>query len=89
MREYKRLRRYSPCIKYKIQADPEIDGTNTFFVAESMKFNLSDIILFDNNNQSDNGIFECNLSFSCKCEEKAFYKIVKDWFRRNKYDLLI
>ena len=78
MLEYRRLRRYYPCIKYKIQADPEIDGTNTFFVAESMKFNLSDIILFDNNNQSDNGIFECNLSFSCKSEQKAFYKIVKD-----------
>jgi len=78
MLEHRRLRRYYPCVKYKIEADPEIDGTKTFSVAESMKFNLSDIVLFDNNNQSDNGIFECNLSFSCKSEQKAFYKIVKD-----------
>ena len=26
---------------------------------------------------------ECNLSFSCKNEQKAFYKIIKDWFRLN------
>ena len=28
---------YHPCIKYKIPADPESDGTNNFIVAESMK----------------------------------------------------
>ena len=32
--------RYSPCIKYQISADPEIDGTDHFIVAESMNFNL-------------------------------------------------
>ena len=35
--------RYRPCIKYRILADPEIDGTDTFIVAESMKFHLNDI----------------------------------------------
>ena len=38
---------YHPCIKYQIPADPEIDGTDTFIVAESMKFNLNDIRLRD------------------------------------------
>ena len=37
------LIRYRPCIKYRILADPEIDGTDTFIVAESMKFHLNDI----------------------------------------------
>ena len=30
--------RYHPCIKYQIPADPVIDGTDTFIVAESMEF---------------------------------------------------
>ena len=30
--------RYHPCIKYQIPADLEMDGTDTFIVAESMKF---------------------------------------------------
>ena len=33
--------RYHPCIKYQIPADPVIDGTDTFIVAESMEFDLS------------------------------------------------
>ena len=30
-----------PCIKYKIPADPESDGTDNFILAESMKFNFT------------------------------------------------
>ena len=29
---------YHPCIKYRIPADPKLDGTDTFFIAESMHF---------------------------------------------------
>ena len=32
---------YYPCIKYKIPADPDNDGTDHFIVAESMKFNFT------------------------------------------------
>ena len=39
--------RYYPCIKYQVQADPEIDGTDTFIIAESMKFNLKEIKLWN------------------------------------------
>ena len=34
----KKITSYYPCIKYKISADPERDGTDNFIVAESMKF---------------------------------------------------
>ena len=37
------IMRFHPCIKYQIPADPEIDGTDTFIVAESMKFDLSEV----------------------------------------------
>ena len=43
--------RYHPCIKYQIPADPEIDGTDTFIVAESMKFDLPGIQLWNSNKQ--------------------------------------
>ena len=29
---------YHPCIKFQIPADPKLDGTETFFIAESMHF---------------------------------------------------
>ena len=43
--------RYYPCIKYKIPADLENDGTDTFIVAESMKFDLSRIKLWNSYKQ--------------------------------------
>ena len=43
--------RFHPCIKYQIPADPEIDGTDTFIVAESMKFDLSRIKLWNSYKQ--------------------------------------
>ena len=35
--------RYHPCIKYQIPADPVIDGTDTFIVAESMDLSESQL----------------------------------------------
>ena len=29
---------YHPCIKYQMPADSKLDGTETFFIAESMHF---------------------------------------------------
>ena len=43
--------RYHPCIKYQIPADPVIDGTDTLIVAESMKFDLSEIQLWNSYKQ--------------------------------------
>ena len=57
---------YHPCIKYKIPADPKLDGTDYFFVAESMNSGL------------DNWMIRCSLSFSCENDQKAFYKLMKD-----------
>ena len=53
MIQYKRLDfiRYHPCIKYQIPADPVIDGTDTFIVAESMEFDLSEIQLWNSYKQ--------------------------------------
>ena len=38
METYGSMISYFPCIKYKIPGDPEVDGTDTFFIAESMHF---------------------------------------------------
>ena len=43
--------RYYPCIKYQIPADPEIDGTDTFIMAESMKLDLFKIQLWNSQKQ--------------------------------------
>ena len=37
----KQMNPYYSCIKYKIPADPDNDGTDHFIVAESMKFNFT------------------------------------------------
>ena len=60
---------YYPCIKYKDPADPKLDGTDYFIVAES-------IILKSMNLQND--WLNCSLSFTCEKDQKAFYKLVKD-----------
>ena len=49
--------RYYPCIKYKIPADPENDGTDTFIVAESMELGLSEITLGNSHIQVFQKIF--------------------------------
>ena len=68
---------YYPCIKHKDSADPKLDGTDYFIVAESMHF--------DRINGNDSGYlddwFDCSLSFTCEEGQNAFYKIIKDCLR--------
>ena len=65
---------FHPCIKYKIPADPQLDGTDYFIVAESMRWDGFDNYLVYN-------WFDCSLSFSCDEDQKAFYKLIKDCLR--------
>ena len=61
---------FYPCIKYEIPADPQLDGTDYFIVAESMyqrEWYLFEIVYFG-----------CSLSFTCENNQKAFYKLLKD-----------
>ena len=60
---------FYPCIKYKIPANPQLDGTDYFIVAESMHQNWMTLDYVD---------FGCSLSFTCKNDQKAFYKLMKD-----------
>ena len=79
---------FYPCIKYKVPADPKLDGTNYFIVVESMKY-LTKITgknyiweTFSNGSAIDpNKGFECSLSVSCDNDQKAFYKLKKDCLR--------
>ena len=59
---------FYPCIKYKSPADPILDGTDYFIVAESMHLKKVDV---------DTNFFDCSLSFTCENDQKAFYKIIK------------
>ena len=60
---------FYPCIKYKIPADPQLDGTDYLIVAESMHQNWQYLEEYQ---------FNCSLSFTCKKDQKAFYKLSKD-----------
>ena len=61
---------FYPCIKYKLPADSQLDGTDYFIVAESMHQDWFSFYKREN--------FECSLSFTCKNDQKAFYKLLKD-----------
>ena len=61
---------FYPCIKYKLPADSQLDGTDYFIIAESMHQNWFPYYKREN--------FECSLSFTCKNDQKAFYKLLKD-----------
>ena len=63
---------YYPCIKYKDPADPKLDGTDYFIVAESMHLKRMN---------PDPDTFYCPLSFTCENNQKAFYKLIKDCLR--------
>ena len=65
---------FYPCIKYKIPADPKLDGTDYFIVAESMHLNPT-VIDFSSY------YFNCSISLSCENNQKAFYKLIKDCLR--------
>ena len=60
---------FYPCVKYKKTADPKLDGTDYFIVAESMHLKKIDFRYED---------FHCSLSFTCENNKKAFYKLIKD-----------
>ena len=64
---------YYPCIKHKDSADPKLDGTDYFIVAESMHFESYRYI--------DYADFICSLSITCENDQKAFYKLIKDCLR--------
>ena len=66
---------FYPCIKYKIPAEPQLDGTDYFIVAESMYQNWR---YLGNIRQYIFGDFKCSLSFTCENDRKAFYKLLKD-----------
>ena len=61
---------FYPCVKYKKPADPKLDGTDYFIVAESM--HLKGI-------KYDYKSFHCFLSFTCENDKKAFYRLIQDW----------
>ena len=60
---------FYPCIKYKDPADPKLDGTDYFIVAESMHLKRM---------EPDDHTFYCSLSYTCENNQKAFYKLIKD-----------
>ena len=66
---------FYPCVKYKKTADPKLDGTDYFIVAESMHLKKIDSELYDD---VDYEWFHCSLSFTCENDKKAFYKLIKD-----------
>ena len=66
---------FYPCIKYKVPADPKLDGTGYFIVAESMH-------LYPTVNYAYwLERFHCSISFTCENNQKAFYKLIKDRLR--------
>ena len=78
LRDYKKTQEivmdpYYPCIKYKDPADPKLDGTDYFIVAESMHLKRRMDL--------DYHTFYCSLSFTCENNQKAFYKLIKDCLR--------
>ena len=64
---------FYPCIKYKMPADPQLDGTDYFIVAESMNLITSTFPTWIKSH-----MFDCSLSFTCENDQKAFYKLLKD-----------
>ena len=64
---------FYPCVKYKKTADPKLDGTDYFIVAESMHFKKNEKYFMGNIEW-----FDCSLSFTCENDKKAFYKLIKD-----------
>ena len=69
-----RIDPFYPCIKYKITADQELDGTDYITVAESMySYGMRTLLDLEE--------FDCSLSFTCENDQKAFYKLEKDCLR--------
>ena len=70
---------FYPCIKYKIPADLELDGTDYFIVAESMHWQFTRF--YGASHSLSSGSLNCSLSFTCENDQKAFYKLIKDCLR--------
>ena len=78
---------YYPCIKYKIPADQKLEGSDHFIVAESMHLSLKGLRRDSarkkrNRKAVISQMFKCSLSFTCKNNQKAFYKMTKDCSKR-------
>ena len=69
---------YYPCIKYRNPADPKLDGTDYFIVAESMYLKEMETVR-DRNGRLYS--FNCSLSFTCEKGQKVFYKLTKGCLR--------
>ena len=67
-----RIDPFYPCIKYKIPADQELDGTDHVTVAETMGSNGMYV---------DSKDMHFSLYFTCENDQKAFYKLIKDCLR--------
>ena len=63
---------FYPCIKYKIPANLELDGTDHFIKVESMRLNGMNL---------NAGMITCFLSLTCENDQKAFYQLIKDCSR--------
>ena len=66
---------FYPCIKFKKSADPKLDGTDYFIVAESMHLER---IHIDYDSDVDYDWFHCSLSFTCENDKKVCYKLIQD-----------
>ena len=72
---------FYPCIKYKVPADQELEGSDHFIVAESMHLkSLHRAAARSKRSRPANDIdtHDCSLSFTCENDQKAFYKLTKD-----------
>ena len=70
---------FYPCIKYKIPADPKLDGTDYFIIAESMYHKGIDVNWVS---------FRCSFSFICEYDKKAFYNLIKVCLRYSSKKLI-
>ena len=61
---------FYPCVKYQKTADPKLDGTDYFIVAESMHLEGQYVLDYE--------WYHCSLSFTCENDKKAFYKLIQD-----------
>ena len=80
------MKHFYPCIKYKIKADGEVHGTNSFTVAESVHTVSGLVDLFEIWGNIPYPEIKCNLSFTCENHQKVFYKIIKGCSKLNVFE---
>lgn len=69
---------FYPIIKYKLPADPILDGTDYFIVLESMHWKPV-FLKYDSIGHDVIGWY--SLSVTCEKGQKAFYKLKKECLR--------